>query len=162
MHLLPLTHTYYTMKINKNSIIFLITILATFIVVESIYSGIDHYDTLPQDGRQLGNGGRRTTRLRYHRFRIVCRACLLARKRIIGHIGLGASINLSCCGKKCINLMADRHHCGACGKRCGFNEICCKGKCVNPWFSRVHCGRCGNGCGQGGGCAFGLCNYADV
>ncbi|XP_050220170.1 stigma-specific STIG1-like protein 4 [Mercurialis annua] len=65
-----------------------------------------------------------------------------------------------CCNKKCVNVLADRMNCGACGNKCKYNQTCCNGKCVNPYFSRGHCGGCNNRCKVGGFCAFGLCNYA--
>ncbi|PON62714.1 Stigma-specific protein [Parasponia andersonii] len=66
----------------------------------------------------------------------------------------------SCCKKKCVDLLRDRHNCGKCGKKCKYNRICCNGKCVNPSFNKKHCGGCNNRCSNGGLCAFGLCNYA--
>ncbi|PON91929.1 Stigma-specific protein [Trema orientale] len=66
----------------------------------------------------------------------------------------------SCCKKKCVDLMRDRHNCGKCGKKCKYNQLCCNGKCVNPSFNKSHCGGCNKRCSNGGLCAFGLCSYA--
>ncbi|XP_030478594.1 stigma-specific STIG1-like protein 1 [Cannabis sativa] len=66
----------------------------------------------------------------------------------------------SCCKKKCVDFVRDRHNCGKCGKKCKYNQICCNGKCVNHSFNKRHCGGCNNKCSNGGFCAFGLCSYA--
>ncbi|GMN36509.1 hypothetical protein TIFTF001_042460 [Ficus carica] len=66
----------------------------------------------------------------------------------------------TCCKKKCVNVMRDRHNCGKCGKKCKYNKICCNGKCINPSFHKRHCGGCNNRCKNGGLCAFGLCSYS--
>ena len=66
----------------------------------------------------------------------------------------------SCCKKKCVDMMRDRHNCGACGRKCKYNQICCNGKCVNPSFNKRHCGGCNKMCSNGDLCVFGLCSYA--
>ncbi|KAM3362674.1 protein GRIM REAPER-like [Capsicum galapagoense] len=66
-----------------------------------------------------------------------------------------------CCKKKCVNVFADRHDCGICGKKCRYNETCCRGKCVNTMFHKRHCGGCGNKCQKGSACVYGMCSYAN-
>ncbi|EXB63291.1 hypothetical protein L484_000953 [Morus notabilis] len=87
-----------------------------------------------------------TRRLTCNRFPRICRA--------------KGSPGPSCCKKKCVNLLRDRHNCGKCGKKCKYSQICCNGKCVNPSFNKRHCGGCNNRCSSGGLCAFGLCSYS--
>lgn len=65
-----------------------------------------------------------------------------------------------CCYRQCVDVVADRLNCGACGKKCKYGEMCCRGKCANPSVDEKHCGRCNNKCPRGSSCVYGLCNYA--
>ncbi|XP_052203567.1 stigma-specific STIG1-like protein 1 [Diospyros lotus] len=64
-----------------------------------------------------------------------------------------------CCGKRCVNLMADKFNCEKCGKSCRYTDKCCQGVCVNPNVNKKHCGRCNNECEKGSSCAYGMCSY---
>jgi hypothetical protein len=65
-----------------------------------------------------------------------------------------------CCGKQCVNLMADKLNCGKCGKKCNYSQMCCQGDCVNPSSDERHCGQCNKQCKNGSSCQYGLCSYA--
>ncbi|KAM0063734.1 putative stigma-specific protein Stig1 [Helianthus debilis subsp. tardiflorus] len=59
-----------------------------------------------------------------------------------------------------MDLIEDKHNCGACKNKCKFTNSCCRGECVNLAYDKRHCGSCGNKCMPGGYCIYGLCNYA--
>ncbi|XP_074318227.1 uncharacterized protein LOC141655023 [Silene latifolia] len=68
--------------------------------------------------------------------------------------------NTTCCNNKCLDLMEDKHNCGACHNKCKFTQQCCGGECVDLSYDKRHCGSCMNKCQVGQYCIYGLCDYA--
>lgn len=82
----------------------------------------------------------------------------------------GCTVGTECSGR-CVDLAADRSHCGACGFACPLNVACVGGRCMGclPGFMNcfgvcVHllidprnCGACGRVCKGGMICSEGVC-----
>jgi hypothetical protein len=75
------------------------------------------------------------------------------------------------CDSRCVDLLSDVEHCGACGAACTGGSMCagasgcvcpdgltfCAGACVDLNTSASHCGECGNFCSIGSACNGGTC-----
>jgi stigma-specific protein Stig1 len=69
------------------------------------------------------------------------------------------------CGGRCVSLLTDAAHCGACGSSCGALEVCsagscgcapgigvCGGACTDLARDAQHCGACDTACGAADYC----------
>jgi hypothetical protein len=76
------------------------------------------------------------------------------------------------CDGSCVDLQADRDHCGACDVVCSVEQVCdagacetscaqgrtvCDGACVDTQSDRDNCGACGDACEAGEVCDAGAC-----
>ncbi|MFM9108398.1 MAG: hypothetical protein ACKOWF_17060 [Chloroflexota bacterium] len=104
-----------------------------------------------------------------------CGECQICRDRTCRRAANGASCgtNKRCrggvcrcdngftsCGRNCVDALADRRHCGACGIACAAGETCCRGICANLQSNVRHCGGCGQPCPLNETCAAGACACA--
>lgn len=90
---------------------------------------------------------------------------------------------LAACGASCVNLMADRNHCGACGVSCCPGALCVNGRCfadcmagrtpcvlpgapchtcIDLTSDARHCGACNRACAEGQTCVAGACRCPTV
>jgi hypothetical protein len=91
--------------------------------------------------------------------------------------------SLAACGALCVDLRADRSHCGACGNACCPGALCVNGRCapdcmagrtpctppgeachtcVNLVSDARHCGACNRACAAGQACVDGACRCPAV
>jgi hypothetical protein len=53
---------------------------------------------------------------------------------------------MACCDHRCVDVLSESGHCGACGNTCQGAEACCDGVCTDLTRSPSHCGGCGRSC----------------
>lgn len=53
---------------------------------------------------------------------------------------------MACCDHRCVDVLAESGHCGACGNPCQGADACCDGVCTDLTRSASNCGGCGRSC----------------
>lgn len=96
------------------------------------------------------------------------RTPLLLTLALLAVVAAGCNDKLTCpqgetaCGGRCVSLLSDADHCGACGNACGALGVCsagtcgcapgvavCGGACTDLARDPRHCGGCDTACGAG-------------
>ncbi|MEM7447421.1 MAG: hypothetical protein AAF355_04185 [Myxococcota bacterium] len=82
------------------------------------------------------------------------------------------NVSQTACGEECVDLLANRSHCGSCFRSCGAAQFCidgnclascpsgqtaCGGQCARLLEDPLNCGACGRQCDEGLSCSGGTC-----